>query len=144
MGEYADIEIDRQMRASFGIGYTPPRTPDKLSCSCGQRFKNVSSVAQHLRDTGHEARNPSPPTAPQRTRKPPMTDDEIIDDLCKAVAHLRHAFMRHNIELPTSIGLTSDALRVVRRLRSNMIITDYRNDEWIFSIMGVKFVEETP
>ena len=73
-----------------------------------------------------------------------MTDDQIIDDMCKAVAHLRNAFMRHNIEPPTLIGLTPDALRVFRRLRSNMLISDYRNNDRALSIMGVKLVEETP
>jgi hypothetical protein len=56
MGEYADQEIDRQMRQMFGIGYEPheskpkPKTR-KVKCpSCGKGFNSQRGVNDHLRD----------------------------------------------------------------------------------------------
>lgn len=58
MGEYGDIEIDRQMRKMFGVGYEPEQSkPQKLKpvCSCGKHFQKQTSLEQHRKMTGHRS-----------------------------------------------------------------------------------------
>lgn len=66
MGEHADIEIDRQMRQMFGIGYEKPASKlqkQKPTCSCGRKFRFKANRAQHMKDTGHDV-----PTSERTTK----------------------------------------------------------------------------
>lgn len=56
MGEYADLEIDRQMRSMFGIGYEGSQISNKKSKTkykcpkCGKSLKSAIGVKLHLKD----------------------------------------------------------------------------------------------
>lgn len=56
MGEYADIQIDKDMRRMFGVGYegsdhvSKPK-PAKPKCDkCGKKFNTIGAVKNHMRD----------------------------------------------------------------------------------------------
>jgi len=68
MGEYADEQIEREMRRMFGINYIENDTPTKsksvkVECAkCGRKFSDAKALANHTSE--YHERNGVKPKEP--------------------------------------------------------------------------------